>query len=156
MRRGAGLRGQVHRTHGRNRSRIESFHGAKQEIPHTQPFTLESDEPPVLAGTDKAPNPVEHLLNALAGCLTSTLVYHAAVRGIEIEELESELEGDLDLQGFLGLASGIRPGHEKIRVRFRVKTPEKNLDKLAALCKLSPVFDVTSRGTKVDVQVQRM
>lgn len=98
---------------------------------------------------------VEHLLNALAGCLTTTLVYHAAVRGITIEELESELEGDLDLQGFLGISSEVRKGYQNIRVNFKVKTDEKNLDRLKALSKLSPVFDVTSNGTNVTVSVER-
>jgi uncharacterized OsmC-like protein len=58
---------------------------------------------PIRSGEDQAPNPVEHLLNALAGCLTTAMVAHAAVRGIHIEELESEIEGDLDLRGYLGL-----------------------------------------------------
>jgi uncharacterized OsmC-like protein len=140
---------------GFNQSKIESFYGAKQEIPHKAPFTLDVDEPAILAGTDKGANPVEHLLNALAGCLTSTLVYHAAIRGIKIEELESELEGDLDLQGFLGLSNEVRRGYQNIRVNFKVKTDEENLDRLKALTKLSPVFDVTSNGTNVTVEIER-
>ena len=140
---------------GHNRSRVESFYGAKQDTCHERPFTLESDEPPVLAGTDKGPNPVEHLLNALAGCLTTTLVYHAAIRGIEIEELEAELDGDLDLQGFFGLSDEVRKGYQSIRVKFKVKTDEENVDKLKALSQLSPVFDVVSNGTNVDVSIQR-
>lgn len=138
-----------------NQSKIESFYGAKQEIAHEKVFTLDVDEPPVLAGTDKGANPVEHLLNALAGCLTTTLVYHAAVRGIKIEELESELEGDLDLQGFLGLSNEVRKGYQNISVNFKVKTDEQNLDRLKVLSKLSPVFDVTSNGTNVTVTVER-
>lgn len=140
---------------GENRSKVESFYGARQEIAHETPFTLTADEPPILAGHDKGANPVEHLLHALASCLTTTLVYHAAVRGIEIEELQSELEGDLDLQGFLGLSNEVRRGYQGIRVTFRVKTAEENLERLKALSKLSPVFDVTSNGTNVTVEIER-
>jgi len=142
-------------TCGQNQSKVESFYAAKQEIPHEVPFTLNADEPPILAGYDTGPNPVEHLLNALAGCLTTTLIYHAAVRGIKVEELESELEGDLDIRGFLGLSNEVRPGFQNIRVNFKVKTDAGNIEKLKALSKLSPVFDVTSKGTTVQVNIEK-
>jgi organic hydroperoxide reductase OsmC/OhrA len=78
---------------GHNRSTVNSFYGANQENSHLKTFQLEADEPPMLAGEDLGANPVEHLLHALSSCLTTTLIYHAAIRGIKIEELESELEG---------------------------------------------------------------
>ena len=109
----------------------------------------------MLAGEDKGANPVEHLLHALASCMTTTLVYHAAVRGIKIEEVESDLEGDLDLRGFLGLSDEVRRGYENIRVKFKVKTDAENIERLRALSKLSPVFDITSKGTKIDVSIER-
>jgi len=140
---------------GHNRSRIEGFYAARQDIAHQKTFVLEADEPPILAGQDKGANPVEHLLNALAACLTTTLVYHAAVRGIEIRSIESTLEGDLDLSGFLGLSSDIRPGYQNIRVKFSVDTDAENLERLKALSKLSPVFDITTKGTNVDVSIER-
>ena len=140
---------------GHNRSTVADFFGAGRENAHQGTFEFDSDEPPVLAGEDLGPNPVEYLLGALAGCLTSTLVYHAALRGIQIEELESELEGDIDLRGFLGLAKDVRRGYQNIRVTFRVKTDSDALEKLKALSKLSPVFDVTSNGTEVDVRIER-
>jgi uncharacterized OsmC-like protein len=140
---------------GHNRSTVRDFYGACQENSHQATFELDADEPTVLAGTDVAPNPVEHLLHALAGCLTSTLVYHAAIRGIQIDELECELEGDLDLRGFLGLAKDVRKGYQNIRVMFRVKTDSDQLEKLKALSKLSPVFDVTANGTQVDIEIEQ-
>ncbi len=140
---------------GHNHSTITNFFGAKQEIPHTKQLDLDADEPPILAGEDLGANPVEHLLNALAACLTTTLVYHSALRGIKIDELESDLEGDIDLRGFLGLSNEVRRGYKKIRVNFKVKTDEENIEKLRALSKLSPVFDVTSNGTDVDVRIER-
>jgi uncharacterized OsmC-like protein len=140
---------------GHNRSTIDEFYGAAQENSRSSPFVLEADEPALLAGEDGAANPVEYLLHALAGCLTTTLVYHAAVHGIQLEEVEAELEGDIDLRGFLGLSNEVRRGYENIRVTYRVRTDESNIEKLKALSKLSPVFDVTANGTKVDVQIER-
>ena len=81
---------------GHNRSTVQSFYGAGQEDRiRTKPFVLEADEPPVLLGDDHGANPVEYVLHALAACLTTSLVYHAAARGIRIESVESKLEGDL-------------------------------------------------------------
>ena len=141
---------------GHNYSRITGFYSAEKEIPHENTFDLDADEPPILAGEDKGANPVEHLLNALAACLTTTMVYHAAIRGIKIEKLESDLEGDIDLRGFLGLSKDIRRGYSNIRVKFKVKTDPKNLERLRALSKLSPVFDVTSNATKGDYTEENM
>lgn len=144
---------------GHNRSTIKGFYGVMEEdTTRTEPFVLDADEPPVLLGTDTGPNPVEYLLAALAGCMTTSIVYHAAAKGIEIEELESRFEGDLDLQGFLGLSKEVRPGYQQIRVTFRIKAdaPEEVLDELiAAGPKYSPVFDVVSRGTQVVVDRER-
>lgn len=140
---------------GFNQAAVGKFYGANQENSHLKTFTWDADEPPALAGKDRGANPVEHLLAALAACLTTTLVYHAAIRGIRIEELESDLEGDIDLRGFLGLTDEVRRGYQNIRVTFKVKTDEKNIDKLKALSKLSPVFDVTAHGTKIDVAIER-
>src|SRR6516162_11424952 len=88
-------------TGSRNRSTVVGFTGANQELSHPNPFTLEADEPAILLGKDSAANPVEHLLHALASCLTTSMVYHAAARGVQIEEIESTFEGDIDLHGFL-------------------------------------------------------
>jgi uncharacterized OsmC-like protein len=141
---------------GHNHSKVGDYYAANQENSHLKTFELDADEPPILAGKDIGANPVEHLLNALSACLTTTLVYHAALRGIQIDALESELEGDLDLRGFMGLSDEVRRGYENIRVKFKVKTDAENLKRLVALSKLSPVYDVTSKGTNVDVQIERM
>jgi hypothetical protein len=86
--------------------------------------------------------------------MTTTMVYHAAVRGIRLEEVESELEGDIDLKGFLAISDKVRPGYQEIRVNFKVKTDIENVDRLKALTKLSPVYDVVSSGTSVKVQIE--
>lgn len=143
-------------TCGQNQTKIDSFYAAKQENLHETPFTLNADEPPLLAGHGTAPNPVEHLLNALVSCLTTTLVYHSAVRGIEIKKLESEVQGNLDIRGFLEISKDVRCGYQNIIVNFKVETDSENIEKLKALSKLSPVFDVVSNGTNVRVNIEKM
>lgn len=138
-----------------NRSTVTGFYGAKQEMAHRQVFRMDADEPAILAGNDNGANPVEHLLHALASCLTTSMVAHAAVRGIRIEALESELEGDLDLRGFLGLDAEVPKGYTAIRVKFRVKADPKDMDALRELTKFSPVFNTLTQGTRVEVMVDR-
>ena len=138
----------------RNCSTINGFHAAGQEIAHEQPFELHADEPPILAGQDQGANPVEHLLNALAGCVTTSIVAHAAVRGIHIEELESELEGDIDLNGFLGLDESVPKGYTNIRVKFKVKADTDNMERLKRLTAYSPVYNTLTQGAKVDITVE--
>jgi uncharacterized OsmC-like protein len=137
-----------------NCTTVTGFYGAKQEIAHKQQFELHADEPPILAGNDEGANPVEHLLNALAACVTTSMVAHAAVRGIHIEELESELEGDIDLRGFLGLDNDVPKGFTDIRIRFRVKADIDNMERLKRLTSYSPVFNTITQGANVDIQVE--
>ena len=136
-----------------NRSTIKSFYGAGQEDTiRTTPFVLDTDKPPVLLGKNQGPTPVEFVLHVLAACLTTSLVYHAAARGIHIESVESTLEGDLNLQGFLGLSDQARRGYKQIRVNFTVKSdaPAKDLEELT---KFSPVFDIVSNPVPVSIQI---
>ena len=137
-----------------NRSQVTEFHGARQDIAHKHSFRMDADEPAILAGGDNAANPVEHLLHALASCLTTSMVAHAAVRGIDIEAMRSELEGDLDLRGFLGLADEVPKGFTAIRAKFHVKTTPGDLSRIRELAAFSPVFNTLAQGTRVDVQVE--
>jgi uncharacterized OsmC-like protein len=137
-----------------NCTTITGFYGAKQELDHKQSFELHADEPAILAGEDQGANPVEHLLHALAACMTTGIVAHSAVRGIHIEELESELEGDIDLNGFLGLDENVPKGYTNIRVKFKVKADVDNMERLKRLIEYSPVYNTVLHGTQVDVQVE--
>jgi uncharacterized OsmC-like protein len=139
-----------------NRTTISGFYAAKQEIAHQQTIELHADEPPLLAGNDTGANPVEHLLNALAACVTTSMVAHAAIRGIEIEELESSIEGDIDLNGFLGLDEDAPRGFTDIRVNFKVKADVENLERLQRLTEYSPVFNTITQGANVAIQVERI
>jgi uncharacterized OsmC-like protein len=143
---------------GHNRSEIRDFYGAGQDINHAAKFVLDADEPEILLGQDKGANPVEYLLHALAACVTTAMVYHAAAKGIEIEEVESHIDGDIDLQGFLGLRQDVRRGFEAIRMRFKVKADVTD-EQLEELVKLgpsySPVFDSITNGVPVAVTAER-
>ncbi len=69
--------------------------------------------------------------------------------------MESELKGDIDIRGFLGLSEDVRKGYRNIRINFKIKTDEEDMEKLKALAQFSPVFDVVSNGTSVDIQMER-
>ncbi len=138
----------------RNRSTIKNFTGAlKTHREDASAFVFDNGEPEVLLGQDLAPNPVEWLLHALIGCMTTTTAYHAASRNIEIKAIDSKIDGDIDLRGFLGLSSDIRKGYSAIRVKMRVKTKAMP-ETIKALTKMSPVFDVVSRSVPVDVFIE--
>lgn len=142
------------------KTRIQGFYGAGQEdTSRATPFTLEGDEPPVLLGTNKGPNAVEVVLHALASCLAVGFIYNAAAQGIRVEALEFDLEGDLNLQGFLGLSDKVRPGYEGIRVHYRVKADAPR-EKIVELCdyvqKTSPVLDIIRNPVPVKVSLSEM
>lgn len=139
-----------------NRTTVSGFYGAKQEIPHKQQFVMRADEPSILAGDDEGANPVEYLLSALAACITTSMVAHAAVRGIHIDSLESELEGDIDINGFLGLSRSTPKGYTDIRIRFRVETDTDNLEQLKELSSFSPVLNTLTQGTSVSIEIEGM
>jgi uncharacterized OsmC-like protein len=144
---------------GQNRSEVRQFSAGGNETEHKTDLILEADEPDVLLGRDQAANPVEHLLHALASCVTTSMIYHAAVRGIAVEEVESSLEGDLDLRGFLGLAPSVRKGYQQIRLKLRIKADvtDQELNDLAALGpKFSPVFDSITKGVPISVTSERI
>jgi uncharacterized OsmC-like protein len=142
-----------------NRSTVSEFYGAGQEFSRPKPFVLKADEPAILLGQDAAANPVEHLLHALASCVTTSMVYHAAARGISIEEVESSFEGDIDLHGFLGLDKNVRKGYQGIRVNFKIKAdvPDEQLQEIVELgTGHSPVFDSLTKGVPVSVNAKRL
>jgi uncharacterized OsmC-like protein len=143
---------------GHSRTTIQSFYGAGEEdTSRTEPFVLEGDEPPVLLGKNAGPNAVEAVLHALASCLAVGFVYNAAAQGIEVEELEFDLEGDLDLHAFLGLSDEVRPGYENINLTYRVKAdaPREELEELCEYVqKTSPVVDIIRNPVPVSIALE--
>ncbi len=144
-------------TGGHNQTTIKDFYGACQEdTSRKEAFILDNDEPEVLLGEDKGANPVEYVLNALLSCMTTTMVYKAAANGITLNEVESSVEGDLDLRGILDLDENVRSGYQDMRVNFKVKTEgsHEQLELLERLCKTSPVFDIVTNGVPVSVSLE--
>jgi uncharacterized OsmC-like protein len=143
---------------GHNRTTIKGFYGAgAEDVSRSEPFVLDTDEPPVLLGRNLGPNAGEYLLHALAACLTGTIVYHAAARGIALSGLESTVEGDIDLQGFLGLDESVRPGFQQIRVSFKARGDfdDDQLAELAELTSFSSIRDTVSNPVPVAIEVTR-
>ncbi len=138
-----------------NRSTIHGFYGAKQDMTHREPFTFDADHPPVLVGTDNGPTPVEYLLHALAACLTAGIANVAAARGVNLTEVSSTVEGDIDLLGILGLSDQVRNGYQQIKVSFMLRGDDA--DKLRAVVeqsrRRSAVFDIVTNGVPVAIDV---
>ena len=140
-----------------NRSTIQGFYGAGQEDESREKaFVIDAGEPAVLLGSDTGANPAEHLLHALAACLTTTLVYIATARKIRLTEVSSTLVGDMDVRGCLGIEDEYRNGFTRIRASFTVKgdAPEEKLREIVERAKSrSAVFDMVSNGVPVEVGV---
>jgi uncharacterized OsmC-like protein len=136
------------------RSTMSGFYGAGSEMTHKASYVAEADHPAVLCGEDHGPTPVEYLLHALAACLTAGIANIASARGVALRSVECHVEGDIDLQGILGLSDTVRNGFQAIRASFRVagEAPDETLRKIVdqAVAR-SAVFDVLTRGVPVSV-----
>ena len=142
---------------GHNRTTIKNFYGTQQDHERKEPFVLDADEPPLLLGKDMGPNPVEYALTALAACVTTSIVYHAAAKGVTIRSMESRLEGDIDLQGFLGIRDDVPRGYKEIRmlVKIDADAPPEKLEEIVQLGPAySPVFDTITRAVPVKVRME--
>ena len=141
-----------------NRATVKDFYGALQEDDSREPAVFEIDEPPVLLGNNLGSNPVEYLLVALSGCLTTSLIAHASARGIEINGVESRYEGDIDLRGFLGISEEVPVGYQDIRVYFKIDA-DISEDKKEALVRMaqkySPVFNTITKSAPVSVHLEK-
>lgn len=136
-------------------STIHEFHGAMQELAHVEPRTYEADHPAILVGKDRAPTPVEFVLHALAACLTAGIANIAAARGVQLDEVTSTVEGDVDLRGLLGLDPEVRNGFQQIRVSFRLRGDDPDalrrvLDQSKAR---SAVLDMLTTAVPVSIDV---
>jgi len=142
-----------------NRSTVNGFFGATQEMTHRAPTQLDADHPAVLVGSDEGPTPVEYLLHSLAACLTAGIANIAAARKVTLTSVTSTIEGDMDLLGILGLAddtSGpVRNGFEQIRVRFHLEgdDPAKLRQVVEQSRQRSAVYDVLTNGVPVEMTV---
>ena len=140
-----------------NRSTIKGFYGAGgEDTTRSEEFQIDAGEPAILLGTDTGPNPAEYLLHALAACMTTSLVYVAAARKVRLTEVESTLEGDMDVRGALGISDEVRNGFTRIRVTFKVKgdAPAEKLREVVERAQArSAVYDMVTNGVPVEVGV---
>jgi uncharacterized OsmC-like protein len=142
---------------GHNRSTIKDFYGGMQEdISRTVAWELDNGEPPILLGANEGANPVEYILHGLAGCMTTTMVLHAAAHGIAIDSVESCLKGELDVRGFLGIDPSVRNGYQCITVEFTIKgdLSEDQRKQLVKFTSMSPVFDIVTNKVPVSVSLK--
>jgi uncharacterized OsmC-like protein len=143
----------------RSNAQIGSFlHAGKEDETREQPFELVGDEPPVLLGRNLGPNAVELLLASLGFCYSVGYIANAAARGIEIEEMSYEIEGDIDLRNFLGISGEARPGFSEIRAKAFVKAPGASAEELKELCAYvqdtSPVKDMLANPVPVATTIE--
>ena len=140
-----------------NRSTIKDFYAAGgEDTTRGAAFVIDAGEPAILLGSDTGANPAEFLLHALAACLTTSIVYVAAARKVELTSVESTLVGDMDVRGALGLSGEVRNGFERIGVSFRVtgEAPEEKLREVVERAKRrSAVYDMVTNGVPVAVEV---
>ena len=142
---------------GHNRSSIQGFYGGcVEDKTRTVPFIFDNSEPPILLGKNEGANPVEFILHGLAGCMTTTMMLHAAANGISVESVSSTLEGDLDVQGFLGLDDSVRNGYQNIKVNFKIEGNLTNEERnqLISFTRKSPVFDIVTNKVPIEVSVK--
>lgn len=135
---------------------IEAFDGAGGRHEHAATFSYRADHPAVLVGADRGPTPVEFLLHGLASCITSGIGNIAAARGVRLTSVESTIEGDIDLQGILGLSKEVRNGYQRLRLKVAIAgdAPAEVLEKIVDQAKArSAVYDVLTNGVPVELTV---
>ena len=156
-----GLASRLLKSHKRSldpKGTVRDFYGALKEDTSRQPAVFHMDEPPVLLGNNQGTNPVEYLLVALSGCPTTSLVAHASAKGIKIRGVQSRYEGDIDLQGFLGLSEAVPVGYQEIRVYFKIDadvSEQEKEDMVKMAQKYSPVFNTITKSAPVSVSLDK-
>ena len=136
-------------------TRVDEFDQAGETV-HTREFTLEGDEPEQILGERSAPNAVELLLGALGSCLSVGYAANAAAMGIELDELRFEMEGDVDLRGFLGISEDVRPGYETMTCTVYVDAdaPEEQLQELRERVEsTSPLVDAITNEVPLETNL---
>ena len=137
-------------------STVESFFGLGQEQHRKKTFAFDADHPEVFASEDHGATPVEYVLVGLASCLTAGIAAVAQHRKLQLRSVKATIEGDMDLQGILGIDSDVRNGFDGIRVHFSIDADAKREDIEALVAqsqKRSAVFDIVTNPTNVTVKV---
>ena len=131
----------------RSLAQVDGFEIGGEQVQRR--FSIDIDEPCELGGTNQFANPQEHLLAALNACMTVGYVAQCAARGITIESLEIETDGEIDLRGFLGIDPTVPPGYENLSYVVRIRgtgTKEEFNEVHEAVMATSPNFYNVSRA----------
>jgi uncharacterized OsmC-like protein len=137
-------------------STVERFYGLGQEQQHRSTFTFDADHPEIFASEDKGATPVEYVLVGLASCLTAGIAAVAQHRSIQLRSVTATIEGDMDIQGILGIDSDVRNGFGGIKVTYKIDADAKREDIEALVAqsqKRSAVYDIVTNPTNVTVVV---
>jgi uncharacterized OsmC-like protein len=144
----------VYGTHAR--TSIEDFAGLGAEQSHRTPFAVDTDHPEIFASEDHGMTPVEMVLAGLAGCLTAGVATVATNRGVKLHAVTATLEGDMDIQGILGIDPEVRNGFDGITVRYEIAADASRAEIEAIVAqsqKRSAVYDIVTNPTSVVVLV---
>ncbi len=130
----------------RSRAQVESFDIGGERVPRR--FSIDIDEPHELGGSNRFANPQEHLIAALNACMMVGYAAQCAVRGITLQSLAIETDGEIDLRGFLGIDPSVPQGYENLNYTVRIKgsgTKEQFAEIHQAVMATSPNFYNMSR-----------
>ena len=121
-----------------------------------RPWVIDADEPLELGGTNTQPNPQELLLSALNACMTVGYTALATLMGIELESLEIETKGDIDLRGFLGIDANVKPGYDNLQYTVRIKSngTDEQIQQIHDMVqKTSPNYFNISQPIRLDAEL---
>jgi uncharacterized OsmC-like protein len=144
-----------HGTH--SHSTIERFFGLGEEQQHKTTFSFDADHPEIFASEDIGPTPVEYVLVGLASCITAGVAAVAQNREIQLRSVSATLEGEMDIQGILGIDSDVRNGFSSIKVTYDIDadaSPEEIQALVAQSQKRSAVYDIITNPTNITVEVR--
>ena len=137
-------------------STVEGFYGLGQEQQRKTKFTFDADHPEVFAAADQGATPVEYVLVGLASCLTAGIAAVAQNRNIQLRSVTATVQGEMDLQGILGIDAEVRNGFDRIEVKYDIDADASRADIEAIVAqsqKRSAVFDIVTNPTTVHVSV---
>ena len=134
-------------------SASKDFRSGGQNIERNTEYRMQYDFPNQLSGEDKGPTVCEGCMGSLAACLTQTIVAHASSRGVMIDSINIDVEGDVDMRGWSGISNDVRAGAQQFKVNMNIKSNTASKEQINELREIgkrfSPAFDTLTNGTSV-------